>query len=333
MADFIGHEQAEAAVLAGLIDGRLHHAWLLCGPKGMGKASFAVRAARLLLSDSDGRSGFESAEDSAAAALMRAGSHPDFKVLQRLPKKDGAGTEEVADETDLKRNISVDQVRQLQPLLGTKTAIASRRVIIFDAADDLERSGANALLKNLEEPPENTIFFLISHAPQRLLPTIRSRCRVQRFDPLPGKQMDVFLRRALPNLSSDDRGALMLAADGSPGRAIAMHGLDLGDIDRQLGAIYREGDSSGRLGSALAQKLSLKAANERYIAFLEQAPAYFAAIARETQPRSVAPVIDAWREASDLAARAVPLTLDKQSVVFRMARLLAELSVHRDARP
>ncbi|WP_187336146.1 AAA family ATPase [Novosphingopyxis iocasae] len=332
MANFIGHDRAEAAVLAGLDEGRLHHAWLLSGPKGMGKASFALRAARLLLSDNDGFEGFSASQEGQAAALIRAGSHPDLKILQRLPKKDGLDPEDVSDEADLKRNISVDQVRSLQPLLGGKTSIAPRRVIIVDAADDLERSGANALLKNLEEPPENTVFFLVSHAPQRLLPTIRSRCRVQRFDPLSDEQMDAFLRSALPDLPDQDLAALILAAEGSPGRAIAMHGLDLGALDRQLSQIYREGDRSGSLGSGLAQKLSLKAANERYLAFLEQAPAYFAAIARETPPANVAPVIDAWREASDLAARAVPLTLDKQSVVFRMARLLAGLSAHRDAR-
>ena len=332
MADFIGHDTAEAALLAGLSESRLHHAWLLSGPKGMGKASFAVRAARLLLSDSDGADGFDSADTGPASALMRAGSHPDLKILQRLPKKDGQDLEDVTDETDLKRNISVDQVRQLQPLLGSKTAIASRRVIIIDAADDLERGGANALLKNLEEPPENTVFFLVSHAPQRLLPTIRSRCRVQRFDPLTPERMESFLSDRLPDLGASERSALILASEGSPGRALAMHGLDMADITQQLGTIYREGDRSGRLGSALAQKLSLKAANERYLAFLEQAPAYFAAIARERPPSNVVPVIDAWREATDLAARAIPLTLDKQSVVFRMARLLAGLSTHRDAR-
>ena len=333
MAMFIGHEKAEAALLSGMAERRLHHAWLLSGPKGMGKASFALRAARMLLSDAPGDVGFEAAQDGAAAALIRAGSHPDLKILQRLPKRDGLDPDDVADESELKRNISVDQVRQLQPLLGGKTSIASRRVIIVDAADDLERGGANALLKNLEEPPADTIFFLVSHAPQRLLPTIRSRCRVQRFDPLGAAQMDGLLRASLPDLDETDRAALALASEGSPGRAALMHGLNLGELDRQLATIYREGDRSGRMGAALAQQLSLKAANERYLAFLEQAPAYFAAIARETHPADVAPAIDAWREASDLAASALPLTLDKQSVVFRMARLLAGLSAHRDARP
>lgn len=298
----------------------------------MGKASFALRAARLLLSDGGKSGDFESAEDSQAASLIRAGSHPDLKILQRLPKKDGQGPDDVTDETGLKRNISVAQVRELQPLLGSKTAIAPRRAIIVDAADDLERGGANALLKNLEEPPANTVFFLVSHAPQRLLPTIRSRCRVQRFDPLSDAQMERFLRAALPKLSDQERTALILAAEGSPGRALTMNDLDLGDIAGQLASIYHGGDGSGRKGAQLAQKLSLKAANDRYLAFLEQAPAYFAAIARQRELRDVAPVIDAWREASDLAASAVPLTLDKQSVVFRMARLLAGLSPHKDAR-
>ena len=81
MTNFIGHDRAEAAVLAGLAEGRLHHAWLLSGPKGMGKASFALRAARLLLSDSDGLEGFSASEEGQAATLIRAGSHPDLKIL------------------------------------------------------------------------------------------------------------------------------------------------------------------------------------------------------------------------------------------------------------
>ncbi len=332
MAKLIGHERSEAAFLAALADDRLHHAWLLCGPRGMGKASFALRAARLLLSGAGVSGGFESAEDSQAASLIRAGSHPDLKILQRLPKKDGQDPYDVTDQTELKRNISVAQIRELQSLLGSKTAIAPHRAIIVDAADDLERGGANALLKNLEEPPANTLFFLVSHAPQRLLPTIRSRCRVQRFDPLCDAEMGRFLSVALPQLSDADRAGLILAAEGSPGRAMTMNALELGDIAAQLKSIYDEGDRSGRKGAQLAQKLALKAANDRYLAFLEQVPAYFAAIARQREPREVAPVIDAWREASDLAANAVPLTLDKQSVVFRMARLLAGLSRHRDAR-
>ena len=102
-------------------------------------------------------------------------SHPDFKLLERLPK---ANSEELA------RSITVDQVRGLQPLFATTPSLSPRRVVLIDAIDDLERSAANALLKNLEEPPAGTIFLLVSHAPGRLLPTIRSRCRLLRFDPL-----------------------------------------------------------------------------------------------------------------------------------------------------
>ena len=100
--------------------------------------------------------------------LVAAGSHPDFMTLERLPKDSG---------TELARSITVDQVRSLQRLFSTTPSLSPWRAVVIDSIDDLERPAANALLKNLEEPPASTIFFLVSHAPERLLPTIRSRCR------------------------------------------------------------------------------------------------------------------------------------------------------------
>ena len=152
---------------------RLHHAWLLAGPKGVGKATFALKAATRVLAEAAGPPvelpGLETPEEHPIAKLIAAGSHPDLIWIERIenPKKPGT----------LFKNILVDQVREVGRSLNLTTSLSDWRAIVFDTADDLEGAGANALLKMLEEPPANTVFFLVSHAPGRLLPTIRSRCR------------------------------------------------------------------------------------------------------------------------------------------------------------
>ncbi len=156
--------------------GALHHAWLLAGPKGVGKATFAREAATRVLADAAGppvdAPALETPEDHRIARLVEAGSHPDLRWLERL----------VNDKTNnLARNITVDQVRSLGDLFDLTPALSPWRVVVIDSIDDLEKSAANALLKMLEEPPANTIFFLVSHSPGRLLPTIRSRCRQAGF--------------------------------------------------------------------------------------------------------------------------------------------------------
>ena len=116
--------------------------------------------------------GLDVPDDHPAARLVAAGSHPDLMRLERLARDGG---------TELARSINVDQVRGLQRLFATTPSMSPWRAVVIDAIDDLERGGANALLKNLEEPPPNTVFLLVSHAPERLLPTIRSRCRLLRL--------------------------------------------------------------------------------------------------------------------------------------------------------
>ena len=166
MTPLYGHDAAVAAFRAGLDSGRLHHGWLIAGPQGVGKATFAAKAALRVLAAGQGRvdaPGLDVPDDHPAAKLVAAGSHPDLMKLERLVKDNG----------DLARSISVDQVRGLQRLFATTASMSPWRVVIIDAIDDLERAAANALLKNLEEPPPHSLFLLVSHAPERLLPTIR----------------------------------------------------------------------------------------------------------------------------------------------------------------
>lgn len=319
MTAFIGQEAQVQAFLAANAGTRMHHGWILAGPKGLGKASFARAAATRLLAEAagppPGGEGLFVPEKHQVRSLVEAGTHPDFMSLTRLERETTG---------ELARNISVDQIRSLQRLFSNSPSLSSRRVIIIDAADDLERGAANALLKNLEEPPAGTLFLLVSHAPGRLLPTIRSRCRMLRFSPLDDRQMGAVLRAQLPDADAQEIAALVKAGEGSPGRALSFAGLDLAGIEETLAEIAREGDPDNARRLALSRALSLKAARPRYEAFLERAPAFIAARTRMAGGHGLPVKIKAWEDARQLAGSAIPLSLDPATVVFEMCGLVAE---------
>src|SRR3546814_674955 len=150
---------------SGVCSSDLHHAWLITGPMGVGKALFAEKAALRMLAEGAGppvdRPGLDVPDDHPTARLVEARSHPDLMRLERLAKNGG---------DELARSITIDQVRGLQRLFSTTPSMSPRRAVIIDSVDDLERGGANALLKNLEEPPPTSLFLPVSHAPQRLFP-------------------------------------------------------------------------------------------------------------------------------------------------------------------
>ncbi|MDO6413093.1 AAA family ATPase [Sphingomonas sp. BIUV-7] len=316
----IGHADEVATLREAVLSGRLHHAWLLAGPEGVGKATFARAAALWMLATAAGPAptgdDFAVEDGHRIAHLFHAGSHPDFRMLRRLPKDK---SEELA------RSIPIDQVRALQPLFATSPSLSLRRVVLIDAVDDLERAGANALLKNLEEPPAGTIFILVSHSPGRLLPTIRSRCRLLRFSGLDEADSARVLRIALPEQDAGEIATLATIAAGAPGQAIRFAGLDVAGLDRAIDRIAREGDATGLQRLTLAKQLSGKAAQARYEAFLERAPGRIAQAAREggaDLDRKVA----LWTQARGIADGAVRLSMDSQTTVFEMAGLLAKLA-------
>jgi DNA polymerase-3 subunit delta' len=316
-----GHEAAIASFRTALDTGRTHHAWLLAGPEGVGKALFADKAALRFLAYGAGSPasapGLDVPDDHPTAKLIAAGSHPDLMRLERLAKDSG---------TELARSISVDQVRSLQRLFVTTSSMSPRRAVVIDAIDDLERNAANALLKNLEEPPPDTIFLLVSHSPERLLPTIRSRCRLLRLSPLAPDAMTSALRGALPDADAQEIEALAKVGEGAPGRAIAWRGLDIAALDREMDLLARYGDATNARRSALAQSLSLKSAQGRYEAFLARAPSRIATAARERGGAPRAEAIRLWERATSLAGSARRHSLDPLSVVFELAGMLAALA-------
>lgn len=300
---------------------KLHHAWLLAGPRGVGKASFAHAAARRVLADAAGPpsdlSGLATDHDHPTVKLIEAGSHPDMRWLERLPKEKGDG---------LARDITVKQVRELGEFMGMTAALSPWRVAVIDTVDELAGPGANALLKMLEEPPSNTLFFLVSHAPGRLLPTIRSRCRRLDFAELSDDAMTSILEEQAPLLSEAERKRVIAMSGGSAGRALAFAELGLAKIEDAALAILRQGDPTNARRSDLASELGKKAAADRYAAFLNLAPSLIAREARKLEgvPRERA--LDAYAKARELAAIAPRLSLDPAATVFQIGGILAEVA-------
>jgi len=318
MTPLYGNLQARQAFSAAIDSGSMHHGWIFAGPEGVGKARFAMLATRRILAGPGQPDNFAIPPGDRTQQLIDAGSHPDLKLLQRLPRDDKKP------EQGLARSIRVDQVRELDHFLGVKPTYSDRRVVVIDTADDLERPGAsNALLKNLEEPPAGTIFLLISHAPGRLLPTIRSRCRMLRFEALDDADMRAALDDA--GVASQEIDELIRVGQGSPARALAMAGLDIAGLDKAL-ADMANGDATNAIRAELARALSLKAAQERYEAFLERAPSFIADAARTRSGEALRTALDAHDAARNLAASALGLSLDAQGTVFEMAGIVARLA-------
>ncbi|WP_084399821.1 DNA polymerase III subunit delta' [Henriciella aquimarina] len=206
-----GHEEAQAEFLSARESGRLHHAWIIEGPSGIGKTRFATRLASLLLGarpvDGDPAGAPES--DPVMQKILSSG-HPDFKHVQR----------EANDKGVLKQDISVDQIRDLNGFFSLKPALGGWRVGLIDSLDEMNVSGLNAVLKTLEEPPDRAILFLISHATAPILPTIRSRCQTLRLRTL--SEDDT--RKALAASELEAGDALVQLVKGRPGRAEELSG-------------------------------------------------------------------------------------------------------------
>jgi DNA polymerase III subunit delta' len=315
MTDLLGHSENEARFAKSISSGKLHHGWIFSGPRGVGKAAFAYKQAIKIIDPDD-----------KFAPLFASGNHPDLLIIERPPKEAPKEGEAIDSNAERKRGIGVDQIRALQRRLTTRPGVSDKRVIIIDAADDMEISAANALLKSLEEPPVGTHFMLISHSSDRLLPTIRSRCQMMRFDPLNRQEMDSALKILLPDLNEAMRHILCDAGEGSPGNALAFVGMDLDQIDAAVEAIVLTGDANNELRSKLASSLSLKAGQPKYETFLRRVPKLILQYAEKQQADALPSFIKGWEAATSLAGRAIGVSLDKQSVVLQMGTILASLS-------
>jgi len=206
-----GHAAAESAILQGMRRGRLHHAWLITGAEGVGKATLAFRFARALLAGQAAT--LEMPEHAPVFRRVAAATHADLLTVER---------EWDEKKKRMKKSIAADTARGIPPFLHLTPAEGGWRVVIVDGAEDLNPQSANALLKVLEEPPPRAVLILVCSAAGRLLPTIRSRCRHLALAPLAEADMMRALALYLPSMPEAECRSLAAISEGSPGRALAL---------------------------------------------------------------------------------------------------------------
>lgn len=318
-----GHADAETAILSAWAQGRLPHAVLIGGPEGIGKATLAYRIARFVLANTTGRANepptsLSIPEDHPVSRQMQAMAHPDLLVLRRL----------MNEETKKPRTeIRVDDVRRTVSFFGSTSAYGGYRVCIVDSAEELNRNGANALLKVLEEPPPLSLLIIVSHSPGRLLPTIRSRCRKLVLRPL--NEPDV--RKALqdvaaenPDLPQDQIGEAAKASGGSVrhalelllGESLEVRNLTAGLLQR-LPAV--DADGLHTLSDRIRR-------NEELTIFAETVGDWLAdaATAAGEPPARLARLAEAWEKVRRAAVEAEIYNLDRKPLVFQVFSELAE---------
>lgn len=318
----LGQDRAVAAFRSAMDSGSLHHAWLLTGPRGVGKSTFARAAALRVLADAAGPRvdlpGLDTPPEHRIAHLFAASSHPDFRLLKREPHDSGPK------KGELRRGIIIEQIRRMQEMFTVAPALSDWRVTVIDSMDELEPSAQQSLLKLLEEPPGKSLFLLVSHSPGRLLPTIRSRCRRLDFEALDDAALDAILA-GRTGLSPEQRARLVPLAAGSAGRALAFAELDLLPLAEEALAILRRGDPDNSRRSRLASALALKAAAPRYAAFLDLVPSMIAAEARQAEGPRRLKAAAAYPKAQETAGLAPRLSLDPASTIYTLGTIMAEV--------
>ena len=317
-ANQIGRALLEKRLRAAMGEGALTHGWILAGPEGAGKATLAYRIARALLepsalSDDDS---FDMPDTTRAFRLIAAGAHPDLFVAERLydEKKERHQAE-----------ITVETIRKLTSFLNRTASGSGARVAIVDTADDMNRNAANALLKALEEPPAGTTLLLLSSAPGRLLPTIRSRCRRVDLSPLENSDIEQLLLEEgvsganAKNIADHARGrpgyALMLAA-GEGAEAISLaHGF--------LQAVQKDVNLSRIIAGVTG-----KAGEARWPIFRDTVIASLSDAARAAATHDAAvgfegadagDLLNAWQAVITLAGRGEALNLDRAQLLEAIA--------------
>lgn len=316
--DLIGHDAASAEFDRAIASGRLHHAWLITGPTGIGKATFAYNIARRLLS--------QGAAPDGVARRIAAGAHADLFTLERT----------ISPTTKrLRMEIAVDDVRAAGEFLRLTPAEGGWRIVVVDRAEELNRNAANALLKILEEPPRDALLLLVCNAPGRLPPTVRSRCRRLALRPLSDEAMGTLVRQLLPDTDEAERLRLISLAEGSPGRALALaegEGISVATlVDEVLAAVPGLTPAAAH---GVADKLS-KA--ETFSPFMELLRAGIAAAVRETSRGHAEPEqlrlaeihgparwTTVWQSLGRIQRETEALALDRRQAILQSLSLVNE---------
>jgi DNA polymerase-3 subunit delta' len=327
---WFGHAEAERTLLDAYRGGRMPHAWLIGGPSGIGKATLAYRMARFVLANPDPNApGVRSATslalpgDHRVAGVVAAQGHPDMLILERRPGDSGA----------LRTVIAVEDVRKLVPFFGSTAWEAGWRVVVVDSADELNPEGANALLKLLEEPPPRSLFLIVSHAPGRLLATIRSRCRRLLMRPLGAADVGRAVAAALGREPEDvEVLAAANAAEGSVGRAIALLGGPLLAVRQRViellallpatdpRALHALGESLERADRIVLLATFVDAVRD----WLSARLAGDLSAAGAGRAHRLARLAQTWDDVNRSAREVETYNLERKPLVFRVFALLAE---------
>ncbi len=335
-----GHVPAEMQMLQAHQSGRMPHAFLISGPRGIGKATFAYRFARFLLSQSGDAGPLLFGDDAPAQSLHVALDSPTF--LQ-IAGQGHPGLVTVARSVNektkkLRGDIVVDDVRRMQGMFTMTSAQDSWRIAIIDAADEMTRQAANALLKILEEPPDRSLLMLVAHAPGQVLTTIRSRCQHLRLRPLGTPDLEAVLASQDVDVTQGDAELVTVLSEGRPGHAIALTQGDGLSLYSSLRDLF---DSAGRVDMravhALGDKVGRAGAEDNFRLFAELFEGFLLRLVRsvggvpEGSPHiqketeifasllTATPLeqwIEVWENSRQLFARTMAVNLDRKQAVI-----------------
>jgi DNA polymerase III subunit delta' len=323
---FVGHAAAERAFLDAFRAGRMPHAWIIGGPEGIGKATLAWRVARFLLANPDpqppsiqGAQTLDVDAASPAARQIAALSSPHIALLRR------EWNEKIK---NFYTEIRVDEVRRATRIFQHAAGGNGWRVAIIDSADELNRNAANALLKLIEEPPARSLFLLIAHRPGRILPTIRSRCRLLMLEPL--KDSEVARAIELLELDCPKREITDASrrAGGSVKEALRLLEGESRQFDAGLDALLtRLPDVEWREIHALADAVAGRENEIAYETLIAKIFTFLDRAVREGSalgPARLQPYAEAWEKILDAARETEVLNLDKRPLILSIFADLAE---------
>lgn len=319
--DLFGHETAETDLATALSTGRMHHAWLITGPRGVGKASFAWRAARRILGAAPATQfgPLGASPDDPVCQLLEASACPDLLLLRRPWDDKGKRW---------RAEITVGEARKA-PHFFEKSASANGgwRVCLVDSVDEMNRNAANALLKTLEEPPQKGVMLLVAHSPGRLPATIRSRCRTLVLRP---PEIEATAAWLVDQAAASDMPTAMAAsrlAGGAPGRALALCASGGVELASRVEAIVARGAaaSDGDV-RALAERVARKGSEGLRSVFYTALSNAIHAAARAQAENHVDPTpwLKAWREVNTLAGEADGLYLDPKQTALAALRYVRD---------